>query len=597
MDWAGGHNPDEAGRGANDLDSALRAHIEWLFSDANLHKDRFLLSLVEGSADGTVALSRLATFYRVAALSRSIPTLSRALTESRFLALSPDGLRVGRREPYVAQPDAAHDACTVYVERLPLHSHHASIGTYFARYGPVVHVSMPRFRVSRRFKGFAFVQFATPAAARAAVADAAATAAPPGHAPLLTAADSHDSAVALPVLAAAAPPAAAAAAAAAPPPMLVMSKARWAELKAAAKAAQVRLRLAAQERLLGAPPAAAAGAPAVGSGASPLSQEAAAAEAAAAVAPALSEAAAAAAEPSPPSCLVRFRGVPRHAAFRHLRDLVSQPGRPAFVDCPTLFSNGVRVADPTRSSSAAAEGAPGALHPARSSRPRLRAASASGGGAAALSPARRAAARVEHSAAAAAAAAAATEAEAALGAAPGGDDAAAAADDAPALVRYLTPAEAARAVAFFASPTAPRLGGRALSAELVAGADAEAYAAAVEVLRLEYQQRRQRRRRQGGRDGGRAAAAAATAAASRDAGGGGGGATGSAAVEGGQPARALELPPAAAAGDGGAEPAVARQRRGVRGDDDARGGGGSEGPVGGYADAAAAGTKRRRREE
>src|SRR4051794_31350110 len=89
--------------------------------------------------------------------------LQRAAQTSSFLRLGDDAIRVGRATPFVPQPSDAADASTVYVDNLPLHSHHDSLRDYFSRYGRVTFVSMPRFRGTRRFKGFAFVEYDSPA--------------------------------------------------------------------------------------------------------------------------------------------------------------------------------------------------------------------------------------------------------------------------------------------------------------------------------------------------------------------------------------------------------------------------------------------------
>lgn len=60
---------------------------------------------------------------------------------------------------------------TVYMEKYPINSDHESLRHLLEKYGKVVHVSLPRYPTSREFKGFAFVEFATPQAAAECVQD------------------------------------------------------------------------------------------------------------------------------------------------------------------------------------------------------------------------------------------------------------------------------------------------------------------------------------------------------------------------------------------------------------------------------------------
>jgi hypothetical protein len=190
----------------------IRAQLEFLFSDANLAKDRYLRrQLAASGGEECVPFAVLARFYRIAALSQNAAiiqvrgacflvapvhckfahsahlSLQRAAQTSSALRLSDDGTKVGRATPYVPQPPDAADAATIYVDNLPLHSHHDWLRQHFAAYGRVAHVSMPRFRSTRhRFKGFAFVEYESVAGAETAVAayaQAAASAAAAAGAP------------------------------------------------------------------------------------------------------------------------------------------------------------------------------------------------------------------------------------------------------------------------------------------------------------------------------------------------------------------------------------------------------------------------------
>jgi hypothetical protein len=150
MAWAGEERGAQRARGPGDasLTDRLRGRLEFLFSDANLRHDGHMRMLC--AADGTAPFATLATFHRVAALGSTVEGLAEAARTSPLLRVSADGARVGRTVPYAVAPAGEVDAATVYCERLPLHAHHDSLAAYFARWGRVAYVSMPRYRGSRR---------------------------------------------------------------------------------------------------------------------------------------------------------------------------------------------------------------------------------------------------------------------------------------------------------------------------------------------------------------------------------------------------------------------------------------------------------------
>ncbi|RYE99903.1 MAG: hypothetical protein EOO41_00350, partial [Methanobacteriota archaeon] len=171
--------------------AAIRERLEFLFSDSNLAKDRYMqavtgyrvpgappvreLSDVDRSrwdvtSDGTVPLALLLTFPRLRALTRDVSTAAAAAASSSLLVVSDDGARIHRRLPFAPPELALMDARTVYVEDVPPQAQHDALRTYFARFGAVLHVSLPREPKQRLRKGFAFIEFATPEAAQAAAA-------------------------------------------------------------------------------------------------------------------------------------------------------------------------------------------------------------------------------------------------------------------------------------------------------------------------------------------------------------------------------------------------------------------------------------------
>ncbi|KAK3601822.1 hypothetical protein CHS0354_041739 [Potamilus streckersoni] len=141
----------------------IREQMEFYFSDANLHKDRFLKRKMEESADGYVDLSLFLTFNRIQALTVDVSVLAKAVSHSDFLQLSEDRSSVKRTSP-ISDPGNV-DARTVYVECLPSSVDQDWIRKVFSDCGKIAYISIPRYRSTKDPKGFAFVEFETEEAA------------------------------------------------------------------------------------------------------------------------------------------------------------------------------------------------------------------------------------------------------------------------------------------------------------------------------------------------------------------------------------------------------------------------------------------------
>ncbi|XP_054001194.1 la-related protein 7 [Hylaeus anthracinus] len=140
------------------LHAAILKQMEFYFSDANLSKDRFLNHLIEN--DPYVDISVFLQFNRIRELTTDVNRISKALQASTILSLSEDGTKVHRITPIMVKENT--DDCTVYVQNLPPDADHETVQSFFSQYGPVVYVSLPRYKHNRKIKGFAFVEFDTP---------------------------------------------------------------------------------------------------------------------------------------------------------------------------------------------------------------------------------------------------------------------------------------------------------------------------------------------------------------------------------------------------------------------------------------------------
>lgn len=107
-----------------------------------------------------VDLNIFIEFNKIRELTTDISRITKALQASTILSLSEDGTKVHRITPIV--PKENTDDCTIYVQNLPPDADHETLSSIFSQYGPVVYVSLPRYKHNRKIKGFAFVEFDTP---------------------------------------------------------------------------------------------------------------------------------------------------------------------------------------------------------------------------------------------------------------------------------------------------------------------------------------------------------------------------------------------------------------------------------------------------
>ncbi|KAK7791384.1 hypothetical protein R5R35_007916 [Gryllus longicercus] len=139
--------------------------MEFYFSNANLSRDRFLSQLLEQNKN--VPLEVFLRFNKIRALTENIEEIAKALGSSQLLKLTDDGKCVYRSS--AVQIKENQDDCIIYVEQLPPDANHDWVIGIFSAYGKVEYVSIPKYRNKATIKGFAFVEFDTPEAAKKAL--------------------------------------------------------------------------------------------------------------------------------------------------------------------------------------------------------------------------------------------------------------------------------------------------------------------------------------------------------------------------------------------------------------------------------------------
>eukprot|EP00056_Hartaetosiga_gracilis_P004246 m.72925 g.72925 ORF g.72925 m.72925 type:complete len:595 (+) comp11762_c0_seq2:56-1840(+) len=139
--------------------------LTFYFSDANLRKDRFILATMQKDPNGYFPVKLFLKFNKVKQITQQIKDVIKAIKHLDHLELSPDERKVRRRNPEIAEKDV--DACSIYVENIPPTFEHAELEAIFGEFGAVEYVSLPRWK-NHKHKGFAFIEFSSPAEAEAA---------------------------------------------------------------------------------------------------------------------------------------------------------------------------------------------------------------------------------------------------------------------------------------------------------------------------------------------------------------------------------------------------------------------------------------------
>ncbi|PVD39030.1 hypothetical protein C0Q70_01657 [Pomacea canaliculata] len=148
---------------------SIRNQMEFYFGDANINKDRFMKQHLDNAPDGYLPLSLFLKFAKILKLTSSVEIMAKALRKSDLLEVSEDKTKVRRTRPVHYMTEKEVDERTVYVEGLPPSTDHDWVSQCFSSCGKVAYVSLPRYRTTGDIKGFAFVEFETPAEAAKAI--------------------------------------------------------------------------------------------------------------------------------------------------------------------------------------------------------------------------------------------------------------------------------------------------------------------------------------------------------------------------------------------------------------------------------------------
>lgn len=138
----------------------LKKQLEFYFGDSNLRRDNFLKKRMDKKT-GYMDFATICKFNKMKSISTDLALIKTAVEASDFLELNEAGTKIRRKDKVVIpkMPNDLDDR-TAYVENLPEGFTHDSVRAIFETCGKVLNVSLPRFKDTRKFKGFGFIEFA-----------------------------------------------------------------------------------------------------------------------------------------------------------------------------------------------------------------------------------------------------------------------------------------------------------------------------------------------------------------------------------------------------------------------------------------------------
>ncbi|VDO89370.1 unnamed protein product [Haemonchus placei] len=153
--------------GSDNTDEKVVRQLEYYFGNINLPRDKFLQDTMKND-DGWVPIKTLLTFNRLAAITKDVDVISKAVkaSQSEIISVSDDGLKI-RRNIGNPLPENSLEYwqkikhCTVYMKGFEQNTTLDDIMKFASKYGQVENVLMRRTKPDRIFKGSVFITYKT----------------------------------------------------------------------------------------------------------------------------------------------------------------------------------------------------------------------------------------------------------------------------------------------------------------------------------------------------------------------------------------------------------------------------------------------------
>ncbi|TPX70844.1 hypothetical protein SpCBS45565_g01418 [Spizellomyces sp. 'palustris'] len=159
MDEVAVPEPVKVENTSDEVKAKILKQVEYYFGDANLPRDKFLISTINENPEGWVSLETLLKFNRLRSISDDPTVIADALRQSaELLEVSDDGKLVRRRTQL--KPRFAVHRKTIYAKGFPqeLSNIIDEVESFFSNFGQVHNVKIRRDE-NRAFKGSVFVEF------------------------------------------------------------------------------------------------------------------------------------------------------------------------------------------------------------------------------------------------------------------------------------------------------------------------------------------------------------------------------------------------------------------------------------------------------
>lgn len=162
-------NGKETEEPSEDLLAKIKTQVEYYFGNVNMQRDRFLIEQTKLD-EGWIPMTIMLNFKMLAALSKNVDVILKALETSDLMEVSGDKKKI-RRSPKHPLPEyneeyrKAQEARTVYAKGFPLtDTTIEKLKTFFEPYKPYETIVMRKYQDKDKvfkFKGSIFVQFET----------------------------------------------------------------------------------------------------------------------------------------------------------------------------------------------------------------------------------------------------------------------------------------------------------------------------------------------------------------------------------------------------------------------------------------------------
>ena len=149
------------------LVNEIKEQVEFYFSDANINRDKYMLSLVGPNGNNYVSLNILLAFNQLKQLCTNLTLLQKAIFASELLLLNQEKTAVRRTSDTLLPLPSNIEDCTIFVDNLPTNVTISWLKDVCKKLGKINYISLPQYK-SGFSKGFAFIEFNKPADATTA---------------------------------------------------------------------------------------------------------------------------------------------------------------------------------------------------------------------------------------------------------------------------------------------------------------------------------------------------------------------------------------------------------------------------------------------